>query len=112
MRYEIYIYSYIICHLTRFVIIIIIGLAGNLGSIYASRISTCLHKGVQEQFKKVEVILLLMNVPIQVLFLLIVWFLDIGHLDFTFAFAISYFIVAMICVSTCLYSHALFTYSY
>ncbi|KAI9245468.1 hypothetical protein EDC94DRAFT_628300 [Helicostylum pulchrum] len=76
---------------------ILCGLAGNLGSIYASRISTCLHKGVQEQFKKVEVILLLMNVPIQVLFLLIVWFLDIGHLDFTFAFSISYFIVAMIC---------------
>lgn len=75
------------------------GLAGNLGSIYASRISTCLHKGVQEQFKKVENALLLMNVPVQLLFLVIVWFLEIGHLDFTLAFAISYFLVSMICVS-------------
>lgn len=77
-----------------------LGLAGNLGSIYASRISTCLHKGIQEQFKKVESALLLMNVPVQFLFLFIAWFLDIGHLDFTLAFAISYFIVSMICVST------------
>lgn len=41
-----------------------------------------------------------MNVPVQLLFLVIVWFLDIGHLDFTFAFAASYFLVAMICVSS------------
>jgi solute carrier family 41 len=76
-----------------------LGLAGNLGSIYASRISTCLHRGVQEQFKIVENTLLLMNVPVQILFLVIVWFLDIGHLDFTWAFSISYFVVSMICVS-------------
>lgn len=76
---------------------ILCGLAGNLGSIYASRISTCLHRGIQEQFKKVESALLLMNVPVQILFLFIAWFLDIGHLDFTFAFAISYFIVSMLC---------------
>jgi solute carrier family 41 len=79
---------------------ILCGLAGNLGSIYASRISTCLHKGVQEQFKKVENTLLLMNVPVQLLFLFISWSLDIGHLDFTVAFAITYFIVSMICVSS------------
>lgn len=78
---------------------ILCGLAGNLGSIYASRISTCLHKGVQEAFKKVENTLLLMNVPVQVLFLIISWALDIGHLDFTWAFAITYFLVSMICVS-------------
>ncbi|KAI8885224.1 MgtE-domain-containing protein [Backusella circina FSU 941] len=75
---------------------ILCGLSGNFGSIYASRISTCLHKGVQEQFKTVEMTLLLMNVPIQMLFLFIIWMLDIGHLDFTLAFAISYFIVSMI----------------
>lgn len=79
------------------------GLAGNLGSIYASRISTCLHRGVQEQFKIVESTLLLMNIPVQILFLFIAWFLDIGHLDFTFAFALTYFIVSMICVSFCDY---------
>lgn len=78
---------------------ILCGLAGNLGSIYASRISTCLHKGVQEQFRRVEWILLSMNVPIQSLFLAIVWFIDIGHLDLSLAFAITYFIVSVISVS-------------
>ncbi|KAI9273735.1 hypothetical protein BY458DRAFT_508086 [Sporodiniella umbellata] len=73
---------------------ILCGLAGNLGSIYASRISTCLHRGLQEKFKQVERILLMMNVPIQSLFLAIVWCVDIGHLDFTLAFAISYFLVS------------------
>jgi solute carrier family 41 len=82
---------------------ILCGLSGNFGSIYASRISTCLHKGAQEQFRTVETTLLLMNVPIQVLFLFIVWMLDIGHLDFTMAFAVSYFIVSMISVSVKVY---------
>ncbi|CEP13134.1 hypothetical protein [Parasitella parasitica] len=81
---------------------ILCGLAGNLGSIYASRISTCLHRGVQEQFKVVESTLLLMNIPVQVLFLAIAWCLDIGHLDFTFAFALTYFIVSLICTFTAL----------
>ncbi|KAI8971820.1 hypothetical protein BDF20DRAFT_886653 [Mycotypha africana] len=76
---------------------ILCGLAGNLGSIYASRISTCLHRGVQEAFKIVEKTLLLMNVLIQVIFLIIIWYLDLGHLDYTFMFFISYFIVSMIC---------------
>ncbi|KAI8364316.1 hypothetical protein EDC96DRAFT_565645 [Choanephora cucurbitarum] len=81
---------------------ILCGLAGNLGSIYASRISTCLHRGAQEQFKLVEHTLLLMNVPIQLLFLMIVWVLDIGHLDFTIAFIITYFVVSMICTFSAL----------
>ena len=78
---------------------ILCGLAGNLGSIYASRISTCLHAGTQEQYILVEWTLLAMNIPVQILFLVLTWALDLGHLDFTFAFAISYFIVAMLCVS-------------
>ncbi|KAI8346166.1 hypothetical protein BD560DRAFT_12641 [Blakeslea trispora] len=81
---------------------ILCGLAGNLGSIYASRISTSLHRGAQEQFKLVERTLLLMNVPIQLLFLIIVWALDIGHLDFTLTFVVTYFIVAMICTFSAL----------
>lgn len=78
---------------------ILCGLAGNLGSIYASRISTCLHKGVQEHFERVEWTLLMMNMPVQSLFLAIVWFLEIGHLDFTLAFALAYFVVSTLSVS-------------
>ncbi|KAI7904211.1 uncharacterized protein BX663DRAFT_504314 [Cokeromyces recurvatus] len=76
---------------------ILCGLSGNLGSIYASRISTCLHRGIQEQFKTVEGTLLLMNIPVQILFLMIIWILDIGHLDFTLAFGIVYLFVSMLC---------------
>ncbi|KAF7721141.1 hypothetical protein EC973_005364 [Apophysomyces ossiformis] len=76
---------------------ILCGLAGNLGSIYASRISTCLHAGKQENYKQVEWTLLLMNVPVQWVFLYLIWLFDLGHLDFNFAFCITYFIVAMLC---------------
>lgn len=72
-----------------------------MGSIYASRISTCLHAGTQENYKLVEQTLLAMNVPMQALFLLLIWILNLGHLDFTAMFALSYFIVSMISVSTC-----------
>lgn len=75
------------------------GLAGNLGSIYASRISTGLHAGAEEQYELVEWTLLLMNVPVQIVFLFLIWILNIGHLDFTFAFAFTYFSVSMISVS-------------
>ncbi|ORX57514.1 MgtE-domain-containing protein [Hesseltinella vesiculosa] len=76
---------------------IVCGLTGNLGSIYASRISTSLHAGRKDDQKHVEWTLLLMNVPVQCLFLCVIWWLDLGHLDFTFAFALTYFIVATTC---------------
>lgn len=77
---------------------IVCGLTGNLGSIYASRISTSLHAGTQQDHR-VEWVLLLMNVPVQFLFLSVIWLFDMGHLDFTLWFALTYFVVAMICVS-------------
>ena len=83
----------------QLLVLFIIGLAGNLGSIYASRISTCLHAGSQENYKLVEQTLLAMNIPMQALFLLLIWVLNLGHLDFTAMFALSYFIVSMISVS-------------
>ncbi|KAI8393262.1 uncharacterized protein BYT42DRAFT_550494 [Radiomyces spectabilis] len=76
---------------------ILCGLAGNLGSIYASRISTCLHAGVKEEYKRVEWTLMLMNVPVQILFLFIIWLLNLGHLDYTFAFLVTYFLMSMVC---------------
>ncbi|KAG2173204.1 hypothetical protein INT43_004578 [Umbelopsis isabellina] len=73
------------------------GLAGNLGSIYASRISTSLHVGRVEDYKRVEWTLLAMNIPVQVVFLLIIWLLNLGHLDFTIWFFLTYFLVSMLC---------------
>ncbi|CAO3640746.1 unnamed protein product [Cunninghamella blakesleeana] len=75
---------------------IVCGLTGNLGSIYASRISTSLHTGTQQN-QQVEWTLLLMNIPVQLLFLFAIWIFELGHLDFTIPFAITYFIAAMIC---------------
>ncbi|ORZ02784.1 hypothetical protein BCR43DRAFT_482157 [Syncephalastrum racemosum] len=76
---------------------ILCGLAGNLGSIYASRISTSLHAGAREQYRRIELTLMVMNVPVQILFLSLIWLLDLGHLDFTWMFSFTYFVVSMIC---------------
>ncbi|KAF7728310.1 hypothetical protein EC973_006251 [Apophysomyces ossiformis] len=81
---------------------VLIGLAGNLGSIYASRISTCLHAQKQEKYRTVELVLMAMNIPIQVLFMIVIWGFDIGHLTFNVWFFISYFAVSMISTWICL----------
>ncbi|CAG8470638.1 9643_t:CDS:10 [Paraglomus occultum] len=60
------------------------GLAGNLGSIYASRISTRLHSGTEEDYKSSEKTLFLIHIPIEILFLLVAWWLDLGHLPLGF----------------------------
>lgn len=78
---------------------VLIGLAGNLGSIYASRISTCLHCETKEDYKLVEVTLLIMNIPVQVVFLIIIWAFHMGQLNYNFWFCLAYFCVSMICVS-------------
>jgi solute carrier family 41 len=78
---------------------VLIGLAGNLGSIYASRISTCLHAETKESYKVVEYTLLAMNIPVQFVFLLIIWGFGMGQLQYNVWFFLSYFIISMICVS-------------
>ncbi|KAG2236087.1 hypothetical protein INT48_006103 [Thamnidium elegans] len=81
---------------------VLIGLAGNLGSIYASRISTCLHAETKESYKVVELTLLAMNVPVQVVFMIIIWAFAMGQLQYNFWFFFSYFVISMICTWICL----------
>ncbi|OZJ01933.1 hypothetical protein BZG36_04832, partial [Bifiguratus adelaidae] len=76
---------------------ILCGLAGNFGSIYASRISTSLHANLEEDYHRVQWTLLLMNIPIQVIFLFIIWLLDLGHIRYTLVFVTGYFTVSMVC---------------
>ena len=78
---------------------VLIGLSGNLGSIYASRISTSLHGETKENCNVVEWTLLAMNIPIQVIFLIIIWAFQMGELRYTGWFFFAYFLVSMICVS-------------
>ncbi|CAG8799796.1 14847_t:CDS:2, partial [Racocetra persica] len=51
------------------------GIIGNLGSIYASRISTRLHCGTEEDYYQSELTLFLINIPIEILILVIAWWL-------------------------------------
>ncbi|KAF1799222.1 hypothetical protein V8B55DRAFT_1448896 [Mucor lusitanicus] len=81
---------------------VLIGLAGNLGSIYASRISTCLHAETKENYKVVEYTLLAMNVPVQMVFLLIIWAFGMGQLQYNVWFFLSYFVISMVCTWICL----------
>ncbi|KAI8990253.1 hypothetical protein BDB01DRAFT_501420 [Pilobolus umbonatus] len=81
---------------------VLIGLAGNLGSIYASRMSTCLHADMKEEYKAVEYILLGMNVPVQLVFMFILWVFDMGKLNYTIWFFLAYFLVTMISTWICL----------
>lgn len=77
---------------------VLIGLAGNLGSIYASRISTCLHAENEENYSSVEMTLLAMNIPVQVVFMFIIWVFGMGQLSYNAWFFFTYFCISMICV--------------
>ncbi|KAI8084783.1 uncharacterized protein BX664DRAFT_337779 [Halteromyces radiatus] len=81
---------------------VLIGVAGNLGSIYASRISTSLHQDTYENYASVEWVLFLMNFPVQCVFLLIIWGFDMGQLDYNFWFFLTYILVSLICTFICL----------
>ncbi|CAH1762419.1 14463_t:CDS:2 [Entrophospora sp. SA101] len=80
------------------------GIAGNLGSIYASRISTRLHSGTEENYRRSEITLFLIHIPIEIAFLIFAWWLDIGHANLTWNFAITYLFVSIICVC-CIYTY-------
>lgn len=40
-----------------------------------------------------------MNIPVQAVFLIIAWVLDLGHMGFNWWFVLVYFMVSMVCVS-------------
>jgi len=73
------------------------GLTGNLGSIYASRISTALHVDRQEGYKQVEKTLLIMNIPVAIILVLILWAFDLGEFQLNLWFVLAYFVVSMAC---------------
>jgi solute carrier family 41 len=75
------------------------GLTGNIGSIYASRISTALHGNRQESYKQVEQTLLLMNIPVAIILIFVIWGFDLGEFPVNAWFLSAYFIVSMACVS-------------
>ncbi|CAG8440186.1 3051_t:CDS:10 [Diversispora eburnea] len=74
------------------------GVTGNLGSIYASRISTRLHGGGEEDYRRSEITLFLIHIPIEVGFLIFVWWSDVGHVNLSINFLIIYLIVSVLCL--------------
>ncbi|KAF9354395.1 hypothetical protein BGX34_011033 [Mortierella sp. NVP85] len=71
------------------------GLTGNIGSIYASRISTALHVNVKENHRETEKILFLVHIPIQILFLAIIGPLKLGHIQWSVGMVFGYALVAL-----------------
>ncbi|RHZ61844.1 hypothetical protein Glove_345g24 [Diversispora epigaea] len=74
------------------------GITGNLGSIYASRISTRLHGSGEEDYRRSEITLFLIHIPIEVGFLIFVWWFDIGHVNLSISFSIIYLIISILCL--------------
>jgi len=71
------------------------GLTGNIGSIYASRISTSLHANVKENFRATERTLFLVHIPIEILFITIIGVLDLGDVQWSASVVVGYAVVAL-----------------
>ncbi|KAK3830559.1 MAG: hypothetical protein JOS17DRAFT_685101, partial [Linnemannia elongata] len=75
------------------------GLTGNIGSIYASRISTALHANIQENYRSTEKTLFLVHIPIEVLFLAVISILRLGDVQWSFGVVAGYTVVALTLVT-------------
>ncbi|KAF9362778.1 hypothetical protein BGX34_005505 [Mortierella sp. NVP85] len=71
------------------------GLTGNIGSIYASRISTSLHANVKENFRATERTLFLVHIPIEILFITIIGVLNLGDVQWSVSVVVGYAVVAL-----------------
>ncbi|KAG0328850.1 hypothetical protein BG004_002456 [Podila humilis] len=71
------------------------GLTGNIGSIYASRISTALHANIEEAYRKTERTLFLVHIPIEIMFLAVVGILKLGDVQWSFAVVAGYALVSL-----------------
>ncbi|KAF9965100.1 hypothetical protein BGZ70_005401 [Mortierella alpina] len=74
------------------------GLTGNIGSIYASRISTSLHANVKENYRSTEKALFLVHIPIEVLFLGVIGIFGLGDVQWSFSVVVGYAGVATVLV--------------
>ncbi|KAF9908765.1 hypothetical protein BX616_011378 [Lobosporangium transversale] len=71
------------------------GLTGNIGSIYASRISTALHANVKESYRATEKTLFLVHIPIEILFLTVIGLLGLGDVQWSASVVFGYAVVAL-----------------
>ncbi|KAF9933437.1 hypothetical protein FBU30_005471 [Linnemannia zychae] len=71
------------------------GLIGNIGSIYASRISTSLHANIKENYRETEKTLFLVHIPVQAVFLAVIALMGLGHVQWTVMVVLGYWAVAL-----------------
>lgn len=71
------------------------GLTGNIGSIYASRISTSLHANTQENYRSTERVLFLVHIPIEILFISVIGALKLGDVQWSVSVVIGYSVVSL-----------------
>ncbi|KAF9170653.1 hypothetical protein BGX21_009541 [Mortierella sp. AD011] len=71
------------------------GLAGNIASIFASRISTSLHVNIKENYKSTQRILFFVHIPIQAVFLIITGVLGLGHVQWSVPVVLGYLFVSL-----------------
>ncbi|KAF8942614.1 hypothetical protein BGZ46_006726, partial [Entomortierella lignicola] len=74
------------------------GLAGNIASIYASRISTSLHVNIKENYRSTQRTLFFVHIPIQAVFLTIIGLLGIGHVHWSVPVVLGYMAVSIILI--------------
>ncbi|KAF9426126.1 hypothetical protein BGZ94_006926 [Podila epigama] len=79
------------------------GLTGNIGSIYASRISTALHANIEENYRRTEKTLFLVHIPIEILFLSVVGILQLGDVQWSVGVVVGYAAVSLILVTVALF---------
>ncbi|KAG0240586.1 hypothetical protein BGX31_001837 [Mortierella sp. GBA43] len=71
------------------------GLIGNIGSIYASRISTSLHANTKENFRATEKTLFLVHIPIEILFISVIGAFKMGDVQWSVSVVVGYAVVAL-----------------
>lgn len=71
------------------------GIVGNIGSIYASRISTSLHANMKENYRATERILFVVHIPIEIVFLIVIGVMGLGHIQWSAAVVLGYMVVAL-----------------
>lgn len=71
------------------------GLIGNIGSIYASRISTSLHAGVKEHYKATERTLFYVHIPIEIAFMAVIGAMGLGHIHWSVGVVLGYAVVSL-----------------
>ncbi|KAF9193434.1 hypothetical protein BGZ51_003238 [Haplosporangium sp. Z 767] len=74
---------------------VLTGLVGNIGSIYASRISTSLHANIKENYRGTEMALFLVHIPIQIIFIVVIGAMGLGHIQWSVSVVVGYAAVAL-----------------